>query len=108
MCGLFVCLSFSKSNRSYWAGVTQRLNARKTHLIKCAMDASFGDMPNEPTGNFSILLVLGCCVFLQFYLRGYTFWIIEVWMLIVYCPSNSTLLAFLGQNSMQGKSECIT
>lgn len=53
MCGLFVCLSFSKSNRSYWAGVTQRLNARKTHLIKCAMDASFGDMPNEPTGNFS-------------------------------------------------------
>lgn len=100
MCGLFVCLSFSKSNRSYWAGVTQRLNARKTHLIKCAMDASFGDMSNEPTGNFSILLVLGCCVFLQFYLRGYTFWIIEVWMLIVYCPSNSTLLAFLGQNSM--------
>ncbi|KAM5546718.1 hypothetical protein ABKV19_001311 [Rosa sericea] len=37
---------------SYWAGVTQRLNARKTHVIKCAMDASFGDMSDEPTAIF--------------------------------------------------------
>ncbi|XP_050375542.1 protein CHAPERONE-LIKE PROTEIN OF POR1, chloroplastic [Argentina anserina] len=32
---------------SYWAGVTQRLNVRRAHVIKCAMDASFGDMPDK-------------------------------------------------------------
>ncbi|XP_061999593.1 protein CHAPERONE-LIKE PROTEIN OF POR1, chloroplastic [Rosa rugosa] len=41
-----------RAERSYWAGVTQRLNARKTHVIKCSMDASFGDMSNEPTAIF--------------------------------------------------------
>ncbi|XP_008241788.1 PREDICTED: protein CHAPERONE-LIKE PROTEIN OF POR1, chloroplastic isoform X1 [Prunus mume] len=39
--------------RSYWTGFTQRLNARKTHLLKFAMDASYGDIPNEPTGKAS-------------------------------------------------------
>ncbi|KAL5557595.1 hypothetical protein UlMin_039831 [Ulmus minor] len=38
--------------RSYSAGSAQRWNIRKTHLIKCAMDASFGDMSNEPTAIF--------------------------------------------------------
>nr|XP_028945558.1 protein CHAPERONE-LIKE PROTEIN OF POR1, chloroplastic-like [Malus domestica] len=38
--------------RSYWTGFAQRLNARKTHLIKFAVDASYGDMSNEPTAIF--------------------------------------------------------
>ncbi|CAN6563253.1 unnamed protein product [Malus baccata var. baccata] len=39
-------------SRSYWNGFAQRLNARKTHLIKFAVDASYGDMSNEPTAIF--------------------------------------------------------
>ncbi|KAM2667128.1 hypothetical protein EV2_018862 [Malus domestica] len=41
------------AERSYWTGFAQRLCARKTHLIKFAMDASYGDMSNEPTAIFS-------------------------------------------------------
>lgn len=52
-CGLFLCVfGFLKLNRSCWAGVSQRLNARRTPVIKCAMDASFGDMSDKPTGTF--------------------------------------------------------
>ncbi|XP_070670922.1 protein CHAPERONE-LIKE PROTEIN OF POR1, chloroplastic-like [Malus domestica] len=40
------------AERSYWTGFAQRLCARKTHLIKFAMDASYGDMSNEPTAIF--------------------------------------------------------
>lgn len=35
--------------RSHSAGSAQRWNTRKIHLINCAMDASYGDMANEPT-----------------------------------------------------------
>ncbi|KAH0969432.1 hypothetical protein GBA52_028700 [Prunus armeniaca] len=42
-----------RGERSYWTGFTQRLNARKTHLLKFAMDASYGDIPKEPTGKAS-------------------------------------------------------
>lgn len=35
--------------RIYLIGSTQRWNTRKFQPFKCAMDASYGDMPNEPT-----------------------------------------------------------
>ncbi|TQE08022.1 hypothetical protein C1H46_006296 [Malus baccata] len=38
--------------RSYWTGFARRLSARKTHLIKFAMDESYSDMSNEPTAIF--------------------------------------------------------
>lgn len=43
-------------NRSHSAGSAQRWNPRKIHLINCAMDASYGDMANEPTGKFMLIL----------------------------------------------------
>lgn len=36
--------------RSYWSGSIKRCKTQQTHLIKCAMDASFGNMANDPTG----------------------------------------------------------
>lgn len=61
-CNVVYLCFLLQSNRSYWTGFTQRLNARKTHLLKFAMDASYGDVPNEPTGKFH-LIVLGAVVF---------------------------------------------
>ncbi|XP_038723177.1 protein CHAPERONE-LIKE PROTEIN OF POR1, chloroplastic isoform X2 [Tripterygium wilfordii] len=38
--------------RSFWAGSFQRCIPKQTHLISCAMDASYGgDMTNEETGS---------------------------------------------------------
>ncbi|KAL5560847.1 hypothetical protein UlMin_037058 [Ulmus minor] len=45
-------LFVSAMNIIYSTGSAQRCNIQKTHLIKCAMDASFGDMVNEPTATF--------------------------------------------------------
>lgn len=63
-CNVFYFCFLLQSNRSYWTGFTQRLNARKTHLLKFSMDASYGDIPNEPTGKFHLIVFGGCCVFL--------------------------------------------
>ncbi|KAF4383248.1 hypothetical protein F8388_009279 [Cannabis sativa] len=43
--------------RSYLAGSIQKWSMQKTHLIKCAMDASYGDMADKPSGyNYKILV----------------------------------------------------
>ncbi|KAK3022213.1 hypothetical protein RJ639_047759 [Escallonia herrerae] len=36
--------------RNNWAGSTQRCNIQRTLSIKCAMDASYGDATNDPSG----------------------------------------------------------
>ncbi|XP_062102526.1 protein CHAPERONE-LIKE PROTEIN OF POR1, chloroplastic [Humulus lupulus] len=38
--------------RSYLAGSIQRWSIQNTHLIKCAMDASYGDMADQPSAIF--------------------------------------------------------
>ncbi|KAM6564695.1 hypothetical protein CsatB_024693 [Cannabis sativa] len=38
--------------RSYLAGSIQKWSMQKTHLIKCAMDASYGDMADKPSAIF--------------------------------------------------------
>lgn len=38
--------------RTDWIGSRQRCRTQPSHLIKCAMDASYGDTPNEPTAIF--------------------------------------------------------
>ncbi|GAV75902.1 DUF3353 domain-containing protein [Cephalotus follicularis] len=45
-------IGFLHLERSPWAGSMQICNRRQNYLIKCAMDASFGDMSNEQTAIF--------------------------------------------------------
>lgn len=37
--------------RWYWAGSAQGCKKQRTYSIKCAMDASYGDMSDGSTGN---------------------------------------------------------
>lgn len=45
--------------RWYWAGSAQGCKKQRTYLIKCAMDASYGDMSDGSTGN--IYFYFGNC-----------------------------------------------
>ncbi|GMY12176.1 protein CHAPERONE-LIKE PROTEIN OF POR1, chloroplastic [Fagus crenata] len=45
-------IEFLRLERTHWTGSRQKCSTRQSHLIKCAMDASYGDKPNEPTAIF--------------------------------------------------------
>lgn len=45
-------IGFLPVERTYWTGSVRRCGTQQSHLIKCAMDASYGDMSNEPPAIF--------------------------------------------------------
>ncbi|KAE8010585.1 hypothetical protein FH972_006943 [Carpinus fangiana] len=45
-------IGFLPVERTYWTGSIRRCGTRQSRLIKCAMDASYGDMSNEPPAIF--------------------------------------------------------
>lgn len=48
--------------RTYWTGSVRRCGTQQSHLIKCAMDASYGDMSNEPPGNLLFSWLVDDCL----------------------------------------------